>query len=82
MRSPSCCRITGCRYATCNARSLTIDELQNLHLAKTGGKESMLNFFLHLVNNIGIPVVFIGTNSMVSLFSDVMRVARRSCGGG
>ncbi|WP_350353778.1 E2 domain-associated cysteine-rich protein [Pseudomonas aeruginosa] len=23
MRSPSCCRITGCRYATCNARSLT-----------------------------------------------------------
>ena len=46
--------------------ALLIDELQNLHLAKTGGKESMLNFFLHLVNNIGIPVVFIGTNSMVS----------------
>ncbi|EGH30052.1 Tn7-like transposition protein C [Pseudomonas syringae pv. japonica str. M301072] len=62
--------------------ALLIDELQNLHLAKTGGKESMLNFFLHLVNNIGIPVVFIGTNSMISLFSDVMRVARRSCGGG
>lgn len=58
--------------------ALLIDELQNLHLAKTGGKESMLNFFLHLVNNIGIPVVFIGTNSMISLFSDVMRVARRS----
>lgn len=62
--------------------ALLIDELQNLHLAKSGGKESMLNFFLHLVNNIGIPVVFIGTNSMISLFSDVMRVARRSCGGG
>ncbi|POP70094.1 ATP-binding protein [Pseudomonas syringae] len=62
--------------------ALLIDELQNLHLAKTGGKESMLSFFLHLVNNIGIPVVFIGTNSMISLFSDVMRVARRSCGGG
>ncbi|HDS1771291.1 TPA: ATP-binding protein [Pseudomonas aeruginosa] len=62
--------------------ALLIDELQNLHLAKTGGKESVLNFFLHLVNNIGIPVVFIGTNSMISLFSDVMRVARRSCGGG
>jgi len=61
---------------------LLIDELQNLHLAKTGGKDSMLSFFLHLVNNIGIPVVFIGTNSMISLFSDVMRVARRSCGGG
>lgn len=62
--------------------ALLIDELQNLHLAKTGGKESMLNFFLHLVNNIGIPVVFIGTNSMISLFSDVMRNARRCCGVG
>lgn len=62
--------------------ALLIDEIQNLHFAKTGGKDSMLNFFLHLVNNIGIPVVFSGTNSMVSLFSDVMRNARRSCGGG
>jgi hypothetical protein len=62
--------------------ALLIDELQNLHLAKTGGKESMLNFFLHLVNNIGIPVVFSGTNSMISLFSEVMRTARRVCGSG
>ena len=62
--------------------ALLIDELQNLHLAKTGGKDNMLNFFLHLVNNIGIPVVFIGTNSMISLFSDVMRNARRCCGVG
>ncbi|WP_296277153.1 MULTISPECIES: ATP-binding protein [Pseudomonadaceae] len=62
--------------------ALLIDEIQNLHLAKTGGKDSMLNFFLHLVNNLGIPVVFIGTNSMVSLFSDVMRNARRTCGLG
>ena len=62
--------------------ALLIDEIQNLHAAKTGGKDSMLNFFLHLVNNIGIPVVFIGTNSMVSLFSGVMRNARRCCGNG
>ncbi|VVO74523.1 Transposon Tn7 transposition protein TnsC [Pseudomonas fluorescens] len=62
--------------------ALLIDEIQNLHFAKTGGKDNMLNFFLHLVNNIGIPVVFIGTNSMVSLFSDVLRNARRCCGVG
>lgn len=62
--------------------ALLIDEIQNLHAAKTGGKDSVLNFFLHLVNNIGIPVVFIGTNSMVSLFSGVMRNARRCCGNG
>ena len=55
--------------------ALLIDELQNLHLAKTGGKESMLNFFLHLVNNIGIPVVFSGTNSTISLFSEAMRLS-------
>ncbi|OPK06020.1 ATP-binding protein [Pseudomonas sp. VI4.1] len=62
--------------------ALLIDEIQNLHFAKTGGKDSMLNFFLHLVNNIGIPVVFIGTNSMVSLFSGVLRNARRCCDAG
>ncbi|MBX8547388.1 AAA family ATPase [Pseudomonas cichorii] len=62
--------------------ALLIDELQNLHLAKTGGKENMLNFFLSLVNNLGIPVVFIGTNSMIDLFSWVMRNARRCCGVG
>ncbi|MDD0976460.1 ATP-binding protein [Pseudomonas fontis] len=62
--------------------ALLIDELQNLHLAKTGGKDSMLTFFLNLVNNIGIPVVFSGTNSMISLFSEVMRIARRVCGIG
>lgn len=62
--------------------ALLLDEIQNLHTAKIGGKDSVLNFFLHLVNNIGIPVVFIGTNSMVSLFSGVMRNARRCCDNG
>src|SRR3546814_4400683 len=42
----------------------------------------MLNFFVNLINSIGIPVVFIGTNSMISLFSDVLRNARRGCGLG
>lgn len=62
--------------------ALFIDELQHLNSAKTGGKENMLNFFVNLVNSIGIPVVFIGTNSMIELFSDVMRNARRACGLG
>lgn len=62
--------------------ALFIDELQHLNAAKTGGKDNMLNFFVNLINSIGIPVVFIGTNSMVNLFSDVMRNARRACGLG
>ena len=62
--------------------ALFIDELQHLNSAKTGGKDNMLNFFVNLINSIGIPVVFVGTNSMVNLFSDVMRNARRACGLG
>ncbi|WP_374554263.1 ATP-binding protein [Aquitalea pelogenes] len=59
--------------------ALFIDEIQHLRVAKTGGKENMLNFFVNLINCIGIPVAFIGTNSMVELFADVMRNARRAC---
>lgn len=62
--------------------ALFIDELQHLNAAKTGGKDNMLNFFVNLINSIGIPVVFVGTNSMVNLFSDVLRNARRACGLG
>ena len=61
---------------------LLIDELQHLHDAKTGGRHNMLNFFVNLVNSIGIPTGFIGTNSMVDLFGDVLRNARRACGAG
>ncbi|STQ91954.1 ATP-binding protein [Iodobacter fluviatilis] len=62
--------------------AIFIDELQHLNAAKTGGKDNMLNFFVNLVNAIGIPVVFIGTNPMVELFADVLRNARRACGLG
>ncbi|WP_203563843.1 ATP-binding protein [Deefgea sp. CFH1-16] len=62
--------------------ALFIDELQHLNSAKTGGKENMLNFFVNMINSIGIPVAFIGTNSMVNLFSNVMRNARRASGLG
>ncbi|MFM0034168.1 ATP-binding protein [Paraburkholderia strydomiana] len=61
---------------------LIIDELQHLRVAKTGGKDDMLNFFVNLINSIGIPVVFVGTNSMIELFADVMRNARRATGLG
>ena len=62
--------------------ALVIDELQHLNAAKTGGKDNMLNFFVNLINSIGIPVVFAGTNSMINLFADVLRNARRACGQG
>lgn len=62
--------------------ALFIDELQHLRSAKTGGKENMLNFFVNLINSIGIPVVFIGNNSMIDLVSNILRNARRVSGLG
>ena len=40
---------------------LVIDEIQHLNQAKSGGAEKMLNFFLQLMNTLGLPVVLIGT---------------------
>lgn len=62
--------------------ALFIDELQHLKAAATGGENNMLNFFVNLINEIGIPVVFIGTNSMIGLFSKIVRNARRATGLG
>ncbi|SFM87243.1 ATP-binding protein [Rugamonas rubra] len=62
--------------------AIFIDELQHLQVAKATGKVEMLNFFVNLINSIGVPVVFIGTNSMVQLFSHIVRNARRVSGQG
>lgn len=62
--------------------ALFVDELQHLKRAKTGGSENMLNFFVNLVNSVGIPIILIGNNSMLNLFSDQMRNARRASGLG
>jgi hypothetical protein len=40
---------------------LVIDEIQRLSSAKSGGADDMLNFFVLLVNVIGVPVVLVGT---------------------
>jgi len=61
---------------------LVIDEIQHLRSAKSGGSEQMLNFFVHLVNTIGLPVVFVGTPSALHLFKSNMRSARRASGLG
>lgn len=61
---------------------LTIDEIQHLSLAKGGGSEKMLNFFVTLVNTIGIPVVMIGTTKAMSILQSEFRQARRGSGQG
>ena len=59
---------------------LVIDEIQHLSLAKSGGSEKMLNFFVTLVNTIGVPVVLIGTSKAKPILQGDFRQARRSSG--
>ncbi|WP_026673755.1 ATP-binding protein [Alkalihalobacterium bogoriense] len=59
---------------------LVIDEIQHLSLARSGGAEKMLNFFVTLQNAIGIPVILIGTPKSLSILQTEFRQARRSSG--
>jgi len=61
---------------------LVIDEIQHLSQAKSGGPEKMLNFFVTLVNTIGVPVVLIGTTKAMPILQSEFRQARRGSGQG
>lgn len=61
---------------------LVIDEIQNLNEAKVGGATKTLNFFVQLVNTIGLPVVLIGSYKAIPVLSSEFRLARRSSGQG
>ena len=60
---------------------LCVDEVQHLSLAK-GGADAMLNFFVTLVNTIGLPVILIGTSKALPILQGEFRQARRSSGHG
>ncbi|WP_144513245.1 ATP-binding protein [Bacillus sp. FJAT-22090] len=62
--------------------ALIIDEIQHLLSAKGVASEMMMNFFVTLVNEIGIPVMFIGTMKARALLQKDFRQARRSSGQG
>ncbi len=59
---------------------LVIDEIQHLSAAKSRGSEKMLNFFVNLVNTIGVPIILIGTNKALPILQGEFRQARRSTG--
>lgn len=61
---------------------LVVDEIQRLNDAKSGGAQRMLNFFVQLVNTIGVPVILCGTFKALSLLSQDFAMARRSAGQG
>jgi len=61
---------------------LVIDEIQHLSEAKSGGSSKMLNFFVQLVNTIGVPVIPVGTYKALSVLTGEFRQARRGTGQG
>jgi hypothetical protein len=61
---------------------LVIDEIQRLSKAKSGGAEAMLDFFVQLVNTIGIPVVLVGTYKALPILSGAVSQMRRRTGQG
>jgi hypothetical protein len=61
---------------------LVIDEIQRLSRARSGGAERMLDFFVQLVNTIGVPVALIGTYKALALLSGEFSQMRRGTGQG
>ncbi|GBG55936.1 hypothetical protein SPFL3102_02875 [Sporomusaceae bacterium FL31] len=61
---------------------LIIDEIQHLSQAASGGAEEMLNFFVTMVNTIGIPVILIGTPKALPILQHEFCQARRGSGQG
>lgn len=56
---------------------LVIDELQNLSVKKSGGREAMLNFVQELCNGLGVPVMLLGTMKARGILQTDFRHARR-----
>ncbi len=72
-----------CQVANLHALGvLIIDEVQNLNEARSGGAEKMHNFFVSLVNTIGVPVIQVGTHRASRFFQRTFRAARRVSGLG
>ena len=62
--------------------ALVIDEIQNLRQAKGSDAAQMLSFFVQLDNQIGTPVVLIGTSKVLPILTGEFRRARRATGQG
>jgi hypothetical protein len=57
---------------------IIIDEIQNFSLAKSGGAKTMINFFVHLENAIGVPFTLIGTPDAIPILNGTFRSSRRA----
>ncbi|MDR3563920.1 MAG: ATP-binding protein [Negativicutes bacterium] len=60
---------------------LCIDEIQRLKYAQEGSAK-ILEFFVSLVDKVGIPIIFVGTPAASGLFGGAFANARRETGYG
>jgi hypothetical protein len=61
---------------------LVIDEIQHLKTLKNNGSDAALNFFVTLMNEIKLPIIYIGTYKAIETLSDDFRQTRRTNGIG
>lgn len=57
---------------------LVLDELQNVSVRKSGGREELLNWFQELVNELKLPLVLLGTFKAQSVLQLDARHSRRA----
>lgn len=62
--------------------ALVIDEIQHLLDSKGNNLEGMMNYFVTLVNEIGVPVIMIGTMRAKAILQKDFRQARRGSAQG
>lgn len=61
---------------------LIIDDIQNLCTAKQEISADLLSFLVSLINNLGIPVVMIGTPKILEILTKEFQQAKRATGEG
>lgn len=57
---------------------LALDEVQNVSVRKSGGREELLNFFQELVNEFKVPVLIMGTFKALDVLQLDARHSRRA----
>lgn len=62
--------------------AIIIDEIQHLLATRDNTSEKMMNFFVTLINEVGVPVILIGTMRAKAVLQQDFRQARRGSGQG
>lgn len=62
--------------------ALILDEFQNISLAKSGGKEELVALIINLRDELGVPIILVGTYRAASILKDDPSTARRLVEGG